>query len=221
MIKLIRKACSFVRERYAERRARQEAKRRAEEQRAEQQRVEDLAEAERRNAERRAARRAEAAELHKALELARQARLAEERAARKAAHRQAIEEEAAEMRRWQDRWQEEAAEMRRWLNPFQVGGKYENRKGSFTVLALSGDEMRFRWDTGEEVTDSVASQARIFRNMTREQAVTHAAYESARDCVKCARCGAYIYSDNAQYIEGKPYGSTCIRHEIYERGRHR
>jgi hypothetical protein len=50
-------------------------------------------------------------------------------------------------------------------NPFQVGGRYKNRKGLFTVISLDGDNMTIRWDNGEEITDTIASQARILRNM--------------------------------------------------------
>jgi hypothetical protein len=52
-------------------------------------------------------------------------------------------------------------------NPFQLGGCYENRKGFFTVISLDGDMMRIRWDSGEEITDTVAAQVRILRNMKR------------------------------------------------------
>ena len=53
-------------------------------------------------------------------------------------------------------------------NAFQVGGRYENRKGFYTVISLDGDMMRIRWDNGEEINDSVAAQARILRNMKRD-----------------------------------------------------
>ena len=57
-------------------------------------------------------------------------------------------------------------------NPFRLGGRYKNRKGYFTVISFAGDEMRIRWDTGEEATDTIASQARILRNMQRDAAPT-------------------------------------------------
>ena len=108
--------------------------------------------------------------------------------------------------------EEKAEDLRRWYNPFRVGERFENRKGTFTVISLSDDRIHIRWDTGEELTDSVASQARIFRNMRREQHKTQAQYASSREAIKCARCGAYVYFDNATYYDGKPYGSTCIKY---------
>lgn len=55
-------------------------------------------------------------------------------------------------------------------NPFRLGGRYKNRKGFFTVIELAGTEMRIRWDTGEETTDSIANQARYVRSMQRDAA---------------------------------------------------
>lgn len=104
---------------------------------------------------------------------------------------------------------QEIEELRHWFNPFKVGERYENCKGTFTVIALSQGKMRIRWDTGEEITDTVDSQARIFRNIQRELRGEHAF--SSRDLRICARCGAYIYEDNANYFDGKVYGSTCIK----------
>jgi len=52
--------------------------------------------------------------------------------------------------------------------PFRVGEQYENRKGIYQVLSMDGDEMRIRWDTGEEITTRVETQARILRNMELE-----------------------------------------------------
>ena len=52
-------------------------------------------------------------------------------------------------------------------NPFRLGSRYQNRKGYFTVMSFAGDTMRIRWDNGEEVTDTIESQARIHRNMQR------------------------------------------------------
>jgi len=51
---------------------------------------------------------------------------------------------------------------------FEVGQRYENRKGPFEVVSLEGATMRIRWDNGEEITTDVELQARIMRNMERE-----------------------------------------------------
>ncbi len=55
-------------------------------------------------------------------------------------------------------------------HPFQVGGKYENRKGPFEVLSIAGDAMRVRWDSGEEADTEISFQTKILRNMERELA---------------------------------------------------
>ena len=178
--------------------------------------------AERRRAERFAAERAveeRAAEQRKVEEQARQTRLLEKRAAEERAveRRQELERfqqkwEAAEMAAWEAERQrvikEEAAELRRWLNPFELGKKYENHKGIFTVVELSGNKMRIRWDSGEEITDTVESQARILHNMNRKQALL----ASFTDMVQCTRCRAWIYEDQAQYFNDMPYGYTCIQY---------
>jgi len=57
-------------------------------------------------------------------------------------------------------------------NPFRLGNRYKNRKGFFTVVSLAGDMMRIRWDSGEEIADTIASQARILRNMQRASVPT-------------------------------------------------
>ena len=49
---------------------------------------------------------------------------------------------------------------------FEVGQQYENRKGTYEVLAMDGDAMRIRWDTGEEIDVSegfpeVVAKARV------------------------------------------------------------
>lgn len=51
---------------------------------------------------------------------------------------------------------------------FYVGGRYENRAGLFEVVAIDGDSMRIRWDTGREVTTPIALQQKILANMERE-----------------------------------------------------
>jgi hypothetical protein len=186
-------------------------------------------------AEQRRARRAaeelgaqkKAAEMRKAEEAFRHAqwvaRHYEERAAKEAAAKQREADELARQARLKAKLLQEAeereAEERRIANPFELGGRYENRKGPFTVIELSGDTMRIRWDNGEEITDTVASQARICSSMAYERAVTDSPAVSSRDCLRCARCGAPIYVDKATYLDGKPYGPICIQHEIHERAR--
>ena len=153
----------------------------------------------------------EAGKRRKAEEFAQQTRLAQERANREAARQRAIEERVAEQRRL--------------ANPFQLGGRYENRKGFFTVISLSDDQIRIRWDTGEEITDTIASQARILHNMQRGEVYLDS--EPQGHCTdseniptsraswpdeptNCAWCGRYV--QRPEYYKGLPYGPVCIRH---------
>ncbi len=57
---------------------------------------------------------------------------------------------------------------------FEVGGQYENRKGPYEVLAINGDRMIIRWDSGEEREVDVKGQLKVIRNMELE-------FEAARD----------------------------------------
>jgi hypothetical protein len=51
----------------------------------------------------------------------------------------------------------------------EVGQQYENRKGVYEVLAIAGDDMRIRWETGEEVVTTVTLQRRVIEDMQRER----------------------------------------------------
>lgn len=52
--------------------------------------------------------------------------------------------------------------------PFEVGERYENRKGPFEVISIVRESLRIRWDNGAEVTTTIEDQARILKNMERE-----------------------------------------------------
>ncbi len=52
---------------------------------------------------------------------------------------------------------------------FEVGESYQNRKGAYEVLEITGDEMRIRWDEGEEVTTTITLQSRITNHMQQEE----------------------------------------------------
>ena len=111
----------------------------------------------------------ESAAEQKAEKLLWQTRLAEEQALQ-ARREQEQEEERAEREAARQRAIEErAAEQRRLANPFQLQGRYKNRKGYFTVIALSADKLRIRWDTGEEITDTIESQERILHRIEKEE----------------------------------------------------
>jgi hypothetical protein len=67
---------------------------------------------------------------------------------------------------------------------FEVDEQYENEKGIFTVLSMDRDEMVIRWESGEQITTSVALQKRIaerrqWEKMKRE-AEAHAAEKSSK-----------------------------------------
>ncbi|NQT73287.1 MAG: hypothetical protein HQ553_11065 [Chloroflexi bacterium] len=51
---------------------------------------------------------------------------------------------------------------------FEVGESYKNRKGSYEVLEIVGDDMRIRWGAGEEVATTVTMQHLILDNMQFE-----------------------------------------------------
>jgi len=55
-------------------------------------------------------------------------------------------------------------------SPFRVGQRYENRKGIYEVIAISGDALEIRMDSGEVVRTSAVFQAKILRNMEKEMA---------------------------------------------------
>ena len=52
---------------------------------------------------------------------------------------------------------------------FEVGEKYENMKGVFEVLAIHRDSMDIRWESGEEISTSIALQQRIIERMQHEK----------------------------------------------------
>jgi len=54
---------------------------------------------------------------------------------------------------------------------FKIGQEHENMKGVYKVLAIDRDTMCIRWESGEEVTTTVALQSRIIERMHRERAL--------------------------------------------------
>ncbi|MFH1719210.1 MAG: hypothetical protein ABIF19_17795 [Planctomycetota bacterium] len=56
------------------------------------------------------------------------------------------------------------------LVEFEVGELYENRKGTYEVLDIAGDDMSIRWADGEEVSTSIIMQSRICDRMQKELA---------------------------------------------------
>ena len=54
---------------------------------------------------------------------------------------------------------------------FKVGQEHENMKGVYKVLAVDRDTLCICWESGEEVTTTVALQNRIIERMQRERAL--------------------------------------------------
>ena len=57
---------------------------------------------------------------------------------------------------------------------FEVGGKYENMKGVYEVIAIHKDSMDIRWENGEEVTTPIDLQQRIIERMQHEKEIEEA-----------------------------------------------
>ena len=56
-------------------------------------------------------------------------------------------------------------------NLFQVGEKYCNRDGEYEVISISAPNMVVRYADGKEIETTVALQARILRNIQREESI--------------------------------------------------
>lgn len=61
---------------------------------------------------------------------------------------------------------------------FKVGERYENRKGEFEVLSITGEHMEIRWIDGESIWTDVSFQRRVLRNMEFERAQAKARAEA-------------------------------------------
>src|SRR5690348_11037832 len=60
------------------------------------------------------------------------------------------------------------------LGIFEVGHRYENRKGHYEVLTISPPLLRIRYDSGEVTSVDITTQARIIENMSRSPAPEYA-----------------------------------------------
>lgn len=52
--------------------------------------------------------------------------------------------------------------------PFEVGGKYRNRRGDYKVLSIAGGKMRVRYSDGSEQELTISTQTRIWENIQAE-----------------------------------------------------
>ncbi len=53
---------------------------------------------------------------------------------------------------------------------FTIGEKYENEKGTFTVVSIEKDDMVIQWASGEEAQTSIEFQDRIQQRRQWEKA---------------------------------------------------
>jgi hypothetical protein len=51
---------------------------------------------------------------------------------------------------------------------FEVGKKYKNRMGTYTVVAIDGDVMHISGKVGKDVATTVKLQSRVLENIRRE-----------------------------------------------------
>lgn len=52
--------------------------------------------------------------------------------------------------------------------PFEIGGRYKNRIGTYEVMSITGDKMTIRYDDGIEQTVTVSIQATIWQSIQDE-----------------------------------------------------
>lgn len=52
---------------------------------------------------------------------------------------------------------------------FKVGHKYENMKGVYEVISISGDSMIIRWENGEQTSTPIDLQRKIIERIQREK----------------------------------------------------
>ena len=52
---------------------------------------------------------------------------------------------------------------------FKVGHKYENMKGIYEVISISGDSMLIRWENGDQISTPMDLQRRIVERIQREK----------------------------------------------------
>ena len=77
---------------------------------------------------------------------------------------------------------------------FEVGGKYENMKGEFEVIAIRRDSMDIRWEDGEEISTSIDLQRRIIERMQfeKELEITQAAQKLKKAKASASKGGKHF-----------------------------
>jgi hypothetical protein len=98
---------------------------------------------------------------------------------------------------------------------FEVGGKYENMKGIFEVVAIHRDSMDIRWENGEEITTPIELQQRIIERMEHEKEMEEA---KAKQKAKKAKAASSKAGKQFSGLEESDFGSTVSKTSWRGRG---
>jgi hypothetical protein len=98
---------------------------------------------------------------------------------------------------------------------FEVGGKYENMKGVFEVIAIHRGSMDIRWESGEEITTPIELQQRIIERMKHEKEMEEA---KAKQQAKKAKAASSKAGKQFSGLEESDFGSTVSKTSWRGRG---
>ena len=98
---------------------------------------------------------------------------------------------------------------------FEVGGKYENMKGIFEVIAIHKDSMDIRWESGEEISTPIDLQQRIIERMQHEKEMEEA---KALQKAKKAKSASSKAGKGFTGLEESDFGSTVSKTSWRGRG---
>jgi hypothetical protein len=98
---------------------------------------------------------------------------------------------------------------------FEVGGKYENMKGVFEVIAIRRDSMDIRWENGEEISTPIDLQQRIIERMQHEKEM-----EEAKALQKAKKAKAASSKAGKQFtgLEASDFSNTVSKTSWRGRG---
>ena len=98
---------------------------------------------------------------------------------------------------------------------FEVGGKYENMKGVFEVIAMRRDSMDIRWESGEEISTPIELQQRILERMQHEKEM-----EEAKALQKAKKAKAASSKAGRQFtgLEASDFSNTVSKTSWRGRG---
>ena len=98
---------------------------------------------------------------------------------------------------------------------FEVGGKYENMKGVFEVVAIHKDSMDIRWENGEEISTPIDLQQRIIERMQHEKEIEEA---KALQKAKKAKAASSKAGKGFVGLEESDFGNTVSKTSWRGRG---